>query len=176
MRTLLLFRHGKSDWDTGAVDLERPLKGKGKRAAKRMGRWLAGAGELPDLALSSPARRARDTLRRAHRAGDWDCPVEIRDALYVFDGEDLLTFLQGFDQPVRRLLITGHQPALGELAAILVGGGRLRLPTAALARIDLAIDGWAGARPGCGELRWLVPPRVLARIFHLPNNARSPRG
>ena len=162
MRSLLLFRHGKSDWDTDAADLERPLKGKGKRAAKRMGCWLAEAGELPDLALSSPALRARDTLRRAHRAGGWECPVAIRDTLYVFDGEDLLTFLQGFDQPVRRLLLTGHQPALGELVALLAGGGRLRFPTAAMARIDLAIDDWAAVRPGCGELRWLVPPRVLA--------------
>ena len=161
MRILLLFRHGKSDWDTDAADLERPLKGKGKRAAKRMGRWLAEAGELPDLALSSPALRARDTLRRAHRAGDWECPVATRDALYVFDGEDLLTFLRGFDQPVRRLLLTGHQPALGELVALLAGGGRLRFPTAAMARIDLAIDDWAAVRAGCGELRWLVPPRVL---------------
>ncbi len=161
MRTLLLFRHGKSDWDTGEPDLARPLKGRGKRAAKRMGRWLAEVGEVPDLALASPARRARDTLERAHRAGGWDCPLAVKEGLYVFAGEDLLDFLRAHEPPARRLLITGHQPGLGELVSLLVGGARLRFPTAALARVDLAIDDWRQARPRCGELRWLVPPRVL---------------
>ena len=42
-------------------------------------------------------------------------------------------------------------------------GAMVRFPTAAMARVDLAIDSWKDAAPGCGQLRWLVPPKLLTK-------------
>jgi phosphohistidine phosphatase len=41
---LLIMRHGKSDWEGGVADHERPLAPRGVRAAQSMGRFLAAAG------------------------------------------------------------------------------------------------------------------------------------
>lgn len=164
MRRLILFRHGKSDrsdptWD----DRERPLTGRGIAAARTMGRYLAQAGEVPGLALTSSARRSRDTLALAMEAGEWGCPTRIESALYSFDAQDLLAFLRAADDLPPRLLLTGHQPALGELVGELIGGARLRFPTAAMARVDLPFGDWNEITAGSGELRWLLQPKLLGQ-------------
>ena len=57
MPSLLVLRHGKSDWDADyGVDADRPLAERGRRAARTIGRHLAEVGPEPTLALTSPAR------------------------------------------------------------------------------------------------------------------------
>ena len=64
-RELLILRHAKSAWDTPAeTDFDRPLNGRGKRDAPRIGAWLMAQALLPDHVIASPARRARQTTRR----------------------------------------------------------------------------------------------------------------
>ncbi|RMG33535.1 MAG: histidine phosphatase family protein [Gammaproteobacteria bacterium] len=163
MLRLILFRHGKSDRsDPLLPDRERPLTRRGIRAARAMGRFLASAGQVPELALSSPARRAADTLALAMEAGDWSCPSRIEPALYTFEAAELMGYLPTAQALPSILLITGHQPALGELAGRLIGAARLRFPTAAMARIDLPVARWGTVAEGSGELRWLVPPKLLS--------------
>jgi phosphohistidine phosphatase len=59
------------------------------------------------------------------------------------------------------LLVVGHEPTWSQAASLLVGGGRLRLPTAALIRIDLEVDRWSDIHAGTGQLSWLVSPRLF---------------
>ena len=60
MRELLLVRHAKSSWNSGAPsDFERPLAKRGLRNAPAMGAWLAERRLVPDLVVTSPALRAR---------------------------------------------------------------------------------------------------------------------
>ena len=62
MRTLTLMRHAKSSWDDPAVgDHDRPLNGRGKKAAKVMAERLKSSGYKPDLVVVSSALRARET-------------------------------------------------------------------------------------------------------------------
>ena len=164
MPRLILFRHGKSDWgDPTLEDRQRPLKRRGERAARAMGRFLVAAGQVPEQAFTSPARRARDTLALAAEAGGWSCPMKVAEALYTFDGRDLFDFLRALDRPVESLLFTGHQPALGELIERL-SGAQVRFPTAAMACLDLTIADWQELQPGCGELRWLLPPKLVMKV------------
>ena len=62
---------------------------------------------------------------------------------------------------VSRALVVGHEPVWSQLAARLVGGGRLAMPTAAVATIAFSEAGWSEVAPGRGELLWLVTPRLL---------------
>lgn len=162
MKTILLFRHAKSDWETGAPDPERPLNKRGRKAAARMGRFLAQAGEVAELVITSSALRARETVDRASQAGEWKPPVEVLDALYESSPEAVLAAIQSQDDGVSSLLLVGHEPTWSSLAAGLCGGGRLRLPTAAVARIDVGVERWGEVTPGSGELLWLVTPRLLS--------------
>ncbi len=163
MKTVILFRHGKSDWGASyGSDHERPLAKRGRKAADRMGRFLSEMGEVPELAVSSTAVRARDTLDRAIRAGGWSCRVELLDDLYLPSPYTLLSVLQQQVEPLSSVMLVGHEPAWSETISLLVGGGDYRFPTAAMARIDVAIESWDEIDVGLGELRWLVTPKELA--------------
>jgi phosphohistidine phosphatase len=60
------------------------------------------------------------------------------------------------------LLAVGHEPTWSETLSELVGGGAVRFPTAALARIEFDMDRWEQVAAGTGVLAWLVVPRLLA--------------
>ena len=61
-RELQLLRHAKSDWETGALnDFDRPLAKRGLKEAPGVGAWLLEEGRVPDLVVSSPAQRAKET-------------------------------------------------------------------------------------------------------------------
>lgn len=133
-----------------------------------MGRFLAGVGQVPDRALTSTAVRARSTVELAVEAGGWACPVERRPELYGATTDGLLALLQGQDDADGSLLLAGHEPTFSAFAGELVGGARIKLPSAAMARIDLAVPGWKEAAPGAGTLVWLVTPKLLSKAGLAP--------
>jgi phosphohistidine phosphatase len=162
MKTLLVMRHAKSDWGAAfGDDHERPLSRRGVKAARRMGRFLADAGAAPQLVISSTAVRALTTAELAAEAGDWGCPIITTRDLYASDAESVLERVGETEAGVERLLITGHEPTWSMLVTWLIGGGRVRMPTAAVACLDLPHGEWVDLAPGTCELRWLMTPRML---------------
>ena len=162
MKTLLVMRHAKSDWGAAfGDDHERPLARRGVKAARRMGRFLADAGAAPQLVISSTAVRALTTAELAAEAGDWGCPIITTRDLYASDAESVLERVGETEAGVERLLIAGHEPTWSTLVTWLIGGGRVRMPTAAVACLDLPHGEWVDLAPGTCELRWLMTPRML---------------
>ncbi len=162
MKTILLLRHGKSDWDADyGPDHDRPLNGRGREAARTMGRFLATSGTRPDRIVTSTAVRARSTLEIAREAGGLTAPVREARSLYGAGPAELLRTIHDQDDAASVLLLVGHQPGWGETVSRLVGGGAVRFPTAALARVDVAVGRWQEVGFGRGELVWLVPPKAL---------------
>jgi phosphohistidine phosphatase len=127
-----------------------------------MGRFLALSGEVPDAAITSPAQRATETLRLAKAAGGWNCPELSRVGL-LGDAASVLEEIRAASPGAEVLMVVGHEPTLSQLAEFLIGGGSLRLPTGALARIDLDVDEWTGVGGGVGQIVWLAPPRLLPK-------------
>ena len=164
MKTLLLLRHGKSDWTSNLADHDRVLAPRGEEAAGKIGRFLAELGQVPERVVSSTATRARDTAERAAKAGEWEPEIETRSDFYGIDPDQLLEWVQGVEEPTGSLLLVGHQPTWSMFAEGLIGGGNLRFPTAALARIDLHVEHWRDIDFGVGELVWHQIPRVLKKI------------
>ena len=167
VKTLYLLRHAKSSWkDETLADHERPLSGRGRKAAKRMAEYMRAEGVVPALVLCSSARRARETLERVLPSPSADVEVEIEDDLYAAGAEELLARLRRVPADAPSVLLIGHNPGVEQLAASLARAGeRLRAleakyPTSALA--ELAFEGsWADLRPGVAELTAFVKPREL---------------
>lgn len=165
MRTLILFRHGKSDWGAPyPTDHERPLATRGRDAAKTMGRLLAQIGEVPELAISSSAVRARDTLQIAARAGNWASSIRVDTALYEASADAVLHWLHALEESPASLLLAGHEPTWSDLAGRLIGHAVMKVPTGAMLRIDVDRDSWRAVEFGTGELRWLIPPKLIGRM------------
>ncbi len=165
VRSLIMLRHGKSDWSAeyGDDDRARPLARRGEKSARTVGQLIARSGSVPDVALTSPAVRASRTLRLAMEAGRWECPVRVREGLYG-DAASVLDEVRAEPPTTGILMVVGHEPAWSELARLLIGGGDLRVPTASLVRIELDVAAWSDVGPGSGELSWLVPGRLVADL------------
>lgn len=161
-RHLLLLRHGKSDWDAEYEnDHERPLAERGVRDARRIGRFLAEASQMPDLAVHSSAVRAARTVELAAAAGDWSCNLLATRDLYDADFPALLKVVHRVDAATTTLLLAGHQPLWSIAAARLTGGSQIRMPTAAVACITFAAPDWQAVMEDSGELVWLITPKLL---------------
>lgn len=162
MKSVLILRHGKSDWDAGYdSDHERPLARRGIRAAELMGRFLSHIDQVPDQVISSTAVRARSTAELGIEAGQWNSPALYTEALYGASVGSVLELLRRIDDSIARLLLVGHQPTWSELISELTGGATYRFPTAALARVDLDADHWDEVQTGNGTLVWLVTPKIV---------------
>lgn len=164
MRTLLVMRHAKSDWGAAYPDDHgRPLAPRGIKAAQRLGRFVTDSGAVPELVISSTAVRALHTVELASEAGKWECPIVSEPGLYASDTEHVLEIVGAANPEVSRLLIAGHEPTWSALVALLIGGGRVTMPTAAVACLDMPHGEWVDLGRGTCELRWLVTPKMLKK-------------
>jgi phosphohistidine phosphatase len=162
MKTLLLLRHAKSSWkDSDLDDHDRPLNKRGKNDAPKIGRLLRDEDLLPDLVVTSSARRCRKTAEHIIHASGYRGETRIHGELYEAGAEKLRTFLGNLDDSISRVLLIAHNPGMEELLEPLAGV-YTPLSTAALAHIDLPIDSWRDLTADSrGELIKVWQPREL---------------
>ena len=151
MGTLILLRHGKSDWSGGEPDHLRPLASRGRRQAPEAGRWLAEHVGPVELALVSPAERPRETWRLAAAALAVPPPVREDDRLYAAPAESLLGVVRELADRMPTVVLVGHNPGLEELVASLTGRW-VPMPTSALAVVDVP-GPWSTAGTAAAVLR-----------------------
>ncbi len=167
-KQLILLRHAKSSWDSGAKrDFDRPLNKRGQRVAPRMGAWLREKRLLPDYIVCSPAKRAK--LTAAAVIGELGVPesaVLYDEALYLGDCKALLGVLSRCPTEAARVLVVGHNPGLEDLLLYLCGDVAPRtrdgkiLVTAAVAVISMP-QPWSNPQAGRCDLLELVRPKDL---------------
>jgi phosphohistidine phosphatase len=159
---LILFRHGKSDWDASyGRDRDRPVADRGIAAARTMGKLLATANKVPDLAITSSAVRARTTLELAMDAGKWNCPTEITDDLYEASIDQVLEVIHRTPNHLNSLMLVGHEPTWSDAVSYFMGGGTVHMPTAAVVCLAFEVATWPQVEYGRGSLVWLLPPRLF---------------
>ena len=172
MKTIYMLRHAKSSWADGSLpDHDRPLNARGRAAAPRVGAHMQGAGYLPDLVLCSTATRTRQTLDEVISELEVAPAIEFQEELYlaVAAPSEMLDLVRSAPDTVESILLVGHNPGTGMLAAALSGDGqpervhlmRAKFPTAGLAIIELSVDRWKDVESGCGTLKEFVRPRDL---------------
>jgi len=166
--TLLLMRHGKSDWKAATVDdFSRPLAKRGERNSRRIGQWLAGHALRPDIFITSPAARTLRTATLVCKALDVPPGQIVQDErLYLAGSATLLEVIRHLPAGAHMAMLFGHNPGLEELLAKLLGDavprpadGKL-MPTAALAQLRFA-GGWQRQDAGLVRLTNLLRARSL---------------
>jgi phosphohistidine phosphatase len=147
-KTLVLMRHAKSDWnDPSLSDHDRPLNRRGLRDAPVMAEWLAQAGHVPGLVLSSSAVRTRQTAAALREVWEPDSSLgaiefnTIED-LYLSPPStiaDTVCQLSG-DHDV--VMVIAHNPGISQLTGML-SGEEVEMPTAAIAVFRLVLSRWS---------------------------------
>jgi len=167
-RELLILRHAKSAWDTGAsTDFDRPLAKRGREAAPKVGRFLQEKGLAPDYVVSSPAVRAKQTVMAVcAEMGIGPETIHWDDRIYGGWTASLVSVLRQSPPDARRVLIAGHNPGLEALLEHLCeqrvpypADGKL-MPTAAVAHLQISTE-WGDLDQGCGKLLSLTRSRSL---------------
>jgi phosphohistidine phosphatase len=161
---LLILRHAKAgDRSEGKPDDARTLTKKGIRDIRRVSRWMIRSGSLPDVIVTSPLARAKETAEILARSISFDGDVALWEELRPEQPSsavvDRLSELGEGSLP----LLVGHEPQLSSLVASLIGAGsdaRIRLEKGGIARIR-NIPMHPG---GTGELQWLLTPRLFRDI------------
>lgn len=164
MKTLYLLRHAHSP--SGSVsDIERHLSVDGLAQAGALGRALKIRGVKFDLVYCSPATRTRETL--AGVLESISTPT-IRHEKIIYDGSagDVLSLIQHAPDPVKSLMIVGHNPTLHGLAAKLAMEKdpepmeRLMMgyPPGSLSILECPVTSWSEIQPGGNPLVDCISP------------------
>jgi len=156
---LIILRHGKAeDFNTGG-DAARELVEKGRIQARKAGKLLLRSKWRPEIVLTSPLARARQTADEFCEAAEVPGAVIQGWLSCGMDPERALNELAGFAE-FERVAIVGHEPDFSNLIEWLLGasGGAVRVKKGALACITIHPP----ARHG--TLRFLIPPKLAADI------------
>ena len=114
----------------------------------------------PELVLSSPAERAKETTRLVCDAAGLIAVVSYEDGIYEASARRLLEIVSRIEDEVSIAMMVGHNPGFEEFLEVLTGEPQ-RLPTGALALIELGVEKWREVGPGTGRLEWLTKPKEL---------------
>lgn len=142
-------------------DFNRPLNKRGLKSAPKMGAVIRKRKVQPDLILSSPAARAKETTRLVSEAAGLKTEVRYEQGIYEASVGRLLKIVSQIDESVNTALLVGHNPGFEELLAALTSESQ-PMPTAALACIKLDVEKWSDASASSGKLAWLVKPKDLS--------------
>lgn len=152
-------RHAKSSWnDPGLSDFDRPLNDRGERAAPFMGTLMRQKGFLPELIVSSPAKRASRTAELVNDAGSFEAGIVFNDHIYEASPRALREVVAEIEDTFWSVLLVGHNPGFEGFVRYLTGVLE-PMPTAALAVIDLDITKWGEVNERSGELKLLIRPK-----------------
>lgn len=111
---LLLLRHGKAEDYSAGGDFSRELEEKGHEQARHAARILAAANLLPDLVLSSPVIRAKQTANTFTSAAGMPGPIFLDWLACGMSPETALAELAHFPE-FERIMIVGHEPDFSRL-------------------------------------------------------------
>lgn len=155
-------RHGiaveREEW-TGS-DSSRPLTPEGRLKTREAARGLASYDTLPDLIVTSPKARAKQTAGIVREVWRRKLPLDVWDELAGDNVESWLTKLK--TTKVRSVLLVGHEPDLTRFASLLLTGEAesVEIEWKKAGAIELALN----TETGHATLQWMLPPRALRQL------------
>lgn len=144
---LILWRHAEAE--DGVPDSARKLTKKGRRQAEKMADWLKARLPKHAVVLASPAARTRETAEALSDS------AQPSDALGLAASPESVLQAAGWPGNDETVVVVGHQPTLGQVAALLLSGERAdwSIPKGAV--------WWLRRRDGETVLRAALPPEFL---------------
>jgi len=163
---LYVVRHGiaeEREVSTVMEDAKRSLTTEGKEKMREIAAGLVSVGMEVDWIVSSPLVRAVQTAEILAEGVGSKPPLDTCDALSPGGApEALVTFLAKRPNR-RRVVVVGHEPDLGGLAARLIGAGRnANMPFKKGGCCLITFNEFPPKTPG--RLVWWLPPRVMRKL------------
>ena len=160
MKKLILFRHGKSLWDTGVSDFDRDLSFIGVERTQKAAKELVDRIDFDiDVWYSSPALRAKRTADLASEHFSKKPEIILDETLYTFSFFDLLKFIKKLNNSAHSALFFGHNEAYTEFVNRMGDTYLKNLPTSGVAVLEFDVENWNEIEKG--RLIELIKPKEL---------------
>lgn len=162
MKQLIILRHGKAEQGTMTKeDFDRALTERGRINSSDIGKYILNKIGVPDLILTSSAKRAHETaICAAESIGYPVQEIEADQNLYFAPTRWIMNVLSKLPEDVNCCLFVGHNPGLTDLVNTL--GVRLdNLPTASAVCFDFQIDRWRDIDNERANFKWIQLSRDL---------------
>lgn len=154
IKTLLLMRHAKSDWKQPEMsDHDRPLNGRGRRAAPAIAHQLSHSGLQVDVILASSAVRVQETVELLLHTWSPAAEVLTSRALYLASPQQIMSEIQSLHDSWNSAMVVAHNPGIAALVNQLAGRS-MEMPTAAVAVFRWEASTWSELLAG--------PPPILS--------------
>jgi phosphohistidine phosphatase len=169
MKRLTLIRHANADWKNPSVpDFDRPLNKRGMTEAEALGKQLLEQELVPDLVLTSPARRTQQTTEVLARRLELAARrVKSHEVLYLGTIDDILALVRTTGPKVQHLAIVGHNPGISEVAKYFAPA-RMPVPeltTGAACTLTFTARSWLNIAPPAVRAIHFQPPPKLFSLF-----------
>lgn len=164
MMYLTVMRHAKAqNVAPGLPDVERPLTEGGRNDVMQISRLMIERKIRPDLILTSPALRARETAEIVRAALDVD-PGATRAIpdLYDVSPSDVPGIVEAAAERIsetpRSILVVGHNPAMTDLINLLSEEPVENVSAGGFAFFEIPGDSWRDAALAPGNLLYFAEP------------------
>lgn len=154
MKKIFLIRHAKSDWGNHFIsDFDRALSSRGKKDAPKMGEILESKKTMPNLIVSSPAKRAITTAKIFSAILNYPIDAILEEPIiYEATTQNLLDVINRIEDKYDSVLMFGHNPAFTVLANLLGDKYIDNMPTCAIVELALGVDTWSQVGADSGEV------------------------
>ena len=147
-----------------AGDTERALTPKGRLRMAEEAKGLRDLKVRPEIILSSPLQRARETATIiAQELGAIRLEELPQLAPGPYGPADVLAALRPYDQ-LKEIALVGHQPALGELASFMLTGSTSDCEVEFKKGAVVCLDQFHSGEQNRFALVWSLPPKVLRSL------------
>lgn len=163
MKKIVIVRHGKAVAYGYDDDFNRDLQDRGKNDAALIGTELNKRNVLPDLIISSPAKRAIKTARIfADNVGyAINSIVEEQEIYEGLTTSEFIEMIHGLPEDANTVFFFGHNPGFYYFVANLLKEFRGDMPTTSTVGIDFDVDNWKEVEARSGDLAFHFYPKLF---------------
>ncbi len=160
MKKIYLIRHAKSSQKVACGDFDRPLNKRGKGDLEFMANRLKHFGIMPDLIVSSPAKRAKTTAKGiADIIGYEKSKISYQDSLYESSYQTYRYILDSISDKLDSIFIIAHNPTITEVGEILSGAILTNMPTCSIVCIEFETTCFKEIRENSGKILFFDYPK-----------------
>ncbi|NOX15723.1 MAG: histidine phosphatase family protein [Epsilonproteobacteria bacterium] len=161
MKKIYLIRHAKSSWkEEGISDFKRSLNKRGEADLAHMAKRLKNFHILPDLIVSSPAKRAKTTAKEiANTIGFKKSNIAYQDRLYESSYDTYRYLLDSLDDKLNSIFIVAHNPTITQVGEVLSGAILTNMPTCSIVCIEFDTQSFKDIKNGEGKILFFDYPK-----------------
>lgn len=144
-RRLFMVRHAKSSWKNPLQsDFDRPLNDRGEHDAPMMGERLKELDIMPDLIISSTAKRAEQTAKKIAKAIGYDIDkIQWQEKMYHCIPSVFEEVLYEVDDNINTVFMVAHNPGITDFVNELSPDFKMDdMPTCGIAGAEFTAEQW----------------------------------